>query len=401
VRGETVYILIVDDDPAMRRLLRTGLELEGFSCLEAASIGQARALLRERLRAIVLDRELPDGDGVSLIDEIAATLPDCQVIVHSNLGGPADVLLAPKGDVNAILDLLDLPVPVQNPGPSADLLESVAGEVRTRAEELWEEWRLLCQWDPELPPDTRPAVGATLIQSMSEALERPQPLGWGLDPALEPAAEALALNSPSLDVAMSQLVCLREALERRVVAELPAEERAVANHRLNMLVLRLMVVVARASVAELEAQAFRDPLTGLMNRRAFDLDLDRERARARRHRRPVSVVVVDVDHLKRVNDAMGHREGDKLLRALAAALESTLRREDGAYRIGGDEFAILLPDTLLPGPQPLIERLEAAGAPQCSVGVATFPMDDLETLVELADRRLYEGRAARERKNAG
>jgi diguanylate cyclase (GGDEF)-like protein len=159
-----------------------------------------------------------------------------------------------------------------------------------------------------------------------------------------------------------------------------------------MIVHRMMTVVVRAGVKQLEAHAFTDPLTGLGNRRAFDMDLRRECARAARHDRPLTIAIIDLDGLKAINDRSGHAAGDRALRALATTLTASLRREDAAYRIGGDEFAVVLPDAAAMGAGFLADRLQLAGGPSASVGVATYPTDILDRLVELADARLYATR---------
>lgn len=95
---------------------------------------------------------------------------------------------------------------------------------------------------------------------------------------------------------------------------------------------------------QLEFLAVRDPLTGLYNRRKFDADLTREVERAHRLGTPLSLVYVDVDRFKQINDRLGHVEGDRVLHAVAQALAASVREAtDGCYRIGGDEFAVILP----------------------------------------------------------
>src|SRR5436309_595931 len=88
--------------------------------------------------------------------------------------------------------------------------------------------------------------------------------------------------------------------------------------------------------------ADHDPLTNLLNRRSFVQHLDAEVARSRRYTRPLALVVFDLDELKIVNDTQGHAAGDEALRSVAAALRSTIRSGDNAFRIGGDEFAVIL-----------------------------------------------------------
>jgi diguanylate cyclase (GGDEF)-like protein len=118
-------------------------------------------------------------------------------------------------------------------------------------------------------------------------------------------------------------------------------------------------------IALLEQKANTDGLTGIYNRRFFDEVLQREVARAERHRLPLVLLMLDVDDFKQVNELYGHQAGDNALRALATILQSSVRREDFVFRYGGDEFAILLPDTGMQGGQHVGEhirsRVESAG----------------------------------------
>ena len=110
------------------------------------------------------------------------------------------------------------------------------------------------------------------------------------------------------------------------------------------------------------ASARTDPLTGLANRRSFNEVAEVEIERARRHGRPVTLVVLDVDDFKRVNDLHGHDAGDDLLRALAAAMTSSLRTGDVVARFGGDEFVLLLPETGPAEAVAVVERIRRAAA---------------------------------------
>jgi diguanylate cyclase (GGDEF)-like protein len=109
-----------------------------------------------------------------------------------------------------------------------------------------------------------------------------------------------------------------------------------------------------------EAIARSDTLTGLGNRRAFDEMLDQEVARSRRTGVPLSLIVADVDCFKDVNDRFGHLVGDELLRAVSRAIEEAIRRSDRCFRWGGDEFAVVLPDTGLPAARHVEGRMRAA-----------------------------------------
>ena len=154
-----------------------------------------------------------------------------------------------------------------------------------------------------------------------------------------------------------------------------------------------------------QRQAVTDELTGLANRRQFLAQMDAEVARSRRSGSPLAIVLADLDDFKQVNDKYGHEAGDRPLRAFADILREAVRDIDLPVRLGGEEFAILLPDTDLAGGANLAERIRATlagrriegGTARISVtasfGVSCFPLaanaDDL--LVD-ADRRLYDAK---------
>ena len=280
---------------------------------------------------------------------------------------------------------------------TADEQLTVTAVVRARRGQLLAEWRELCQWDPLLPPETPPPPDTGMIDAIMSALGRPQPLGWGADPEVEDAATAFAVRVGALDVAVEQVVCLRVALEQAVLDAIPADEVVETLQRLTMITVRAIGVVVQRSITDLRSAALTDPLTGLANRRALDRDLRRELARSVRYDRCFSLVLIDLDGLKAVNDRHGHTAGDLVLQRLATALAGSLRAGDGAYRIGGDEFALVLPETPSEQVDGLLCRLMESGAPSVSWGTATCPADGdtMSSLFEEADRRLYVQRARR------
>jgi diguanylate cyclase (GGDEF)-like protein len=173
------------------------------------------------------------------------------------------------------------------------------------------------------------------------------------------------------------------------------------------------VVVALAAVAlqnarlcrEVEIRAVTDSLTGAFNHRYLQKRLAQELARARRYGEPLSLLMMDVDWFKRYNDARGHRAGDALLSDVAALLEAQTRRQvDLVARYGGDEFAVLLPNTDIVGAATLAERLRTSVAARgaedpdaavaVSIGLSSVPAFALtaERLVETADRALYRAK---------
>jgi diguanylate cyclase len=147
-------------------------------------------------------------------------------------------------------------------------------------------------------------------------------------------------------------------------------------------------------------QARLDPLTGILNRRAFDEDLAQAIARSRASGDPLSVLVGDLDDFKDFNDRYGHLEGDRMLKLVGEALRTAVRRPDVAYRWGGDEFAVILPQADLDGAQRVAERVEGAIARHTgpdgdalglTMGVAEFDAGQVggaATLVATADQAL-------------
>lgn len=151
----------------------------------------------------------------------------------------------------------------------------------------------------------------------------------------------------------------------------------------------------------LRRSALADPLTALPNRRHLELLFDYAIARARRRPEDLSLLLIDVDELKRINDAGGHAAGDAALRTVGAALRAQCRRSDLPARISGDEFAVLATGADGPEAVALAERVRAAlaespGAPHVSIGVATLARvgaQDASELLAAADAALYVAKA--------
>ena len=164
-------------------------------------------------------------------------------------------------------------------------------------------------------------------------------------------------------------------------------------------------------LAEAEKQSMTDALTGLFNRRSLDQLLQREVALAERHKQPLSVVMIDMDHFKQVNDTHGHAAGDHLLRSFADCVRMTLRKTDLAFRYGGDEFVIALPQTPIAQAQQVVQKLRQAFAsvdfssaiahleqqPTLSIGVAersaATNLLTLPALLSAVDQALYEAKS--------
>jgi diguanylate cyclase (GGDEF)-like protein len=219
----------------------------------------------------------------------------------------------------------------------------------------------------------------------------------------------------------TELVAAAKARSRRALEQLNSTQlaaRHIANGALVVVPLGLLLVglfwlVLRAyrrrageyTAAELERlrrEALVDSLTHLRNHRAFHEDLDHALAQADRSGRPATLVLIDLDHLKQVNGRHGHQGGDERLKALAEAARRAARAGDGAYRVGGDEFALIMPETRARLASALFERLHAElsllteGRQTATAGIAEFgPGIDRDQLIHNADVAMLEAKMTR------
>lgn len=155
----------------------------------------------------------------------------------------------------------------------------------------------------------------------------------------------------------------------------------------------LATAVTSAVVSVLRDQSETDALTGVVNRAGFHRLSALMLAAADRRCQPVALVLCDLDGLKQVNDSGGHAAGDVLLVDVVVAWTQVLRRGDVLARIGGDEFALLLPDTDLAGAEHAVERLKAATRTPFSAGAATRqPGESMSEMLIRADAAMYAGK---------
>lgn len=167
--------------------------------------------------------------------------------------------------------------------------------------------------------------------------------------------------------------------------------------------LRVPILMEYEELKKLQINAATDSLTGLYNRRLFEEYFDKELNRARRYNQHVALVIMDLHRFKEVNDRYGHPKGDQALQIAASTLQKSLRTSDYAFRIGGDEFALLLPQSDPEQAGALGRRVravyETAIQPMrldvplsLDYGVAVYPEDgdQKEVLIRVADERLYQ-----------
>ena len=257
------------------------------------------------------------------------------------------------------------------------------------------------------------APALEVVKRIFAAIERGQPVTDDL-PSVDIADQFLALLEP-------RALAYEEATDEQL-HNLLVSQTQITKATIIVCILGLVGVVAlagatrsfgaRAGRQALEAEllrmaALRDSLTGLSNHRAYTEELPRQIARAVRHSEGLALVMLDVDMFKQVNDSLGHARGDAVLRDVAEILRSTIREDDYAFRIGGDEFALILPRTNAAAAFTLIERLfQAARAalpagPTLSAGISVVAANeplagnvDESELRESADAALYEAKRA-------
>ncbi len=178
--------------------------------------------------------------------------------------------------------------------------------------------------------------------------------------------------------------------------------RFVVSLALTIVVIFIITDVIRDLQEELLAQAITDPLTGAYNRRQMEFALDEALERHQRTAAPASVLLIDIDYFKKVNDELGHDAGDRVLKALVLLIKNRSRKLDRLFRMGGEEFLLLLPDTPDNAAMVQAENLRARIAESSllknrqvtvSIGVAACTRDSKqESWVKAADEALYKAK---------
>jgi diguanylate cyclase (GGDEF)-like protein len=221
------------------------------------------------------------------------------------------------------------------------------------------------------------------LAALAEALEDDEALAGT---AISHAREREGLGFGAGEV-LAELLALGRVLERH--------GRTRDREAIDWCILLLFERVT----AELGDRARRDPLTGVLNHQAFHATVRAELARARRYRGRLALVLFDLDRFKETNDRDGHAEGDRVLRAFAAALAETVRENDAVGRLGGDEFGVLLLQAEPWAVDAFLARLDARlpehASASAGAAYAAEVKGPAEQLFELADRRLYADKVVR------
>jgi len=254
--------------------------------------------------------------------------------------------------------------------------------------------------DPNPP---RWSAEESFLELLTDTLETMDKTGRGqfLQRFFRTIAQVEITETQSLDYWDQALAHKRELSES--IGKRVALQAALVDVLASTGQLRLPILMEYEELRKLQINATTDPLTGLYNRRFFDDYFEKELNRSMRYTHKLALVVFDMHRFKEVNDRFGHPQGDALLQMAAAMLRKSLRTSDYAFRIGGDEFALLLPQSDTEQAATLCRRLRAAYADSIEplnlriplaldYGLAVYPEDGelQEVLIRVADERLYQ-----------
>src|SRR5712671_4015473 len=256
---------------------------------------------------------------------------------------------------------------------------------------------------PDDSPASRLSAEDAFLELLTDTLdtmERPA-RGQFLERFLKSIAHVDLNEGRSLDIWDQVLARKRELSEQ--TGKNVALQAALVDVLASADLLRLPILMEYEELRKLQINATTDPLTSLYNRRFFDDYFEKELNRSIRYSHRLALVVFDLHRFKEVNDRYGHPQGDILLQMAAATLRKSMRTSDYAFRIGGDEFALLLPQSGTEQAATMSRRLRAAYAATIEplrlgvslgldYGLAVYPDDgeQQEILIRVADERLYQ-----------
>ena len=440
----TARILVVDDIPANVKLLEARLLAEYFDVLTAENGYECLDICaRAPVDVILLDIMMPGMDGFEVCERLKANPKTAHipVVMVTALDQPADRVRGLRAGAD---DFLTKPV------NDMQLMARVKSLVRLKI--LSDELRLRAETartigiDASAPREDEPA-NILLVDGRANSQER-------IARALRPVADVTAMSDPQAaifeaaegsydliivnsnfdDYDPLRLCSQLRSLERSrfipvlLVVDQGGEgmvaralELGINDYILrpidpNELLVRCLTQVRRKryndrlrdSVHQTIELAVTDPLTGLNNRRYLDKHLKMLFDRAVARGRPLSVCITDIDRFKSVNDTYGHDAGDEVLKEFAARIRSTVRGADLACRFGGEEFVVVMPDTLPETAAAVAERLRFVVENQpfvlrqsgtaltvtASLGIAStiHGVASVEELIRQADRALYEAK---------
>lgn len=449
---ERPCILIIDDDPNLRKTLADIIRIKGYETLTATDGEKGLAVLLEnRVNLVLLDLGLPGIPGLEVLARIKTGFPLTGAIV---LTGQATIDSAVEATNRGAFSYLVKPYEIDQ------LIIHIrrALEKQQSEEEIARYHLELERMNAELKTlqEVSEAISQTLdldelVNEVLQALVRtkifPFELRGGIflvddgkmrlasfvnlpETLLKPCQEIsqgqclcgqaattgeIAIYSTSGENGLPALCHPEKERYGRIIVPLKVvntvvgllslytePETEVSEHLLNLLASlgsQIGIALNNAKLYEqTKISSLHDPLTGLANRRFLELQLKKSFKAAKRYQEKLSVVMLDIDHFKSYNDTRGHLEGDRLLAKFAEQLVKELRDADFVFRYGGEEFLCMLPGTDLTMACEVAERVRMAVQTETdvtiSLGVASFTddMPDKESLVRKADEALFRAK---------
>lgn len=381
-------ILVVDDDPNLRKTLADILKVKGYGTAVAASGAEAIvAAEREMFSLALIDLMLPDMPGLEVMAHIKAISPLTEAII---LTGHASMETAIDATGQGAFSYLLKPYQMD------ELLLAIRHAVeRNQAQE---EILRLASFPRLLPSPVIELDPAGEVTYLNPAAER-----------LFPGLSAMGRSHPLLHGSGELIATLwqdrqpGEAVHEAKVGEATYELHISYVREVDLIRIYVLDITQRKRAeAEIHLLATTDSLTGIANRREFSAILAREVDRAKRYGTPMSLAMYDLDYFKRVNDTFGHDVGDYVLQTVTGLVKENIRANDVVARWGGEEFMVLMPQSDVQAARNASEKLRLAiaahhfdkvGSLTASFGVAAFePQDDLNSLLKRVDDALYRAK---------
>jgi diguanylate cyclase (GGDEF)-like protein len=412
----TPKILIIDKHGPDFNLISKALQPFGYGLAWTERLDDACLLIEEEKPALVIVDDRVDGlsDPASLLDAIQSAGACAQLVVKT---AEPDFEKAMEWVTDGVFAAVKSPVDIGRLREIASraldghaLFEKVAeaAQIGRQGEDVYKrlaghlETSALLQ---SLADTARKTTGATYAEASAD-IELDHQLMASSGPMSGKADLSLSLALSWLGRNIGRLrLCFDSAFEAQSVDKELITELVQAGSMFLSQTLRYEEAVRMAS---------RDPLTGLCNKRVFLETLEREYKQAKRHNSPLSLLTLDLDHFKLVNDTYGHQVGDELLKWLSGAISRLVRSGDLPSRIGGEEFAVILPRTTIEQAQILSQRLKESLVeaplpvslphlvrPTVSQGLASlehFLVNSTQDLIYWSDQAMYL--AKREGRNA-
>lgn len=454
-------ILIVDDEEMTRELLRALFENKGYCVYEASNADElCTVLLNRKPNLIILDVQMPGKNGIEICKELKAnpetrTIPiilntcrsEKEDIIEGLNAGADDYLIKPfnsneilarvqshlrtkahyaelgHNDLVLLLELSEIISTIRNPKTIlrtiVQKMTDVIDVARCSIASIEEDGSLLVKVSSDLDSNDEIHLDLWKYPEIQKSLETKKPViinNVKEDPLLESVRDRVAsINLNSIVVVpiirkesiigtffLRTASPIRDAIDERVLNLC----QLVANISANALENAILFESVQKTNIYLEELAITDGLTSLYNHHHFYNRLDKEFSRAVRYSESLSCILLDIDDFKKINDTYGHRSGDKVLEQMGLLIKNLARESDIPSRYGGEEFAILLPQTGVKGALKMANRLLLLVREEkfkcldgnnvtISVGVSTLEksgMKKAEQLIQHADMALYEAK---------